>query len=151
MTTLAAAKTNCLLLLMLTTIALVGCATSSDSNTSTRSEQRKIALQNWYECLHSELTSTPTASNQLSPDASRRTCQGHEFDVLASYPPHMEASINHLFTQSVQRLVLQQHPQSAISQNLPELAHSKSVNKRWNNTLRGGSLPKLNSVITVSQ
>lgn len=151
MITLAATKINCLFLLMLTSIALAGCATSSDSQTAAQSEQRKAALQSWYQCLHSELASTPTTSNHLSTGASRRTCQGHEFDVLATYPPHMEASINHLFAQSARRVMLQQNPQSVTARNLPELARAKPVNKGWNNTLRGDSLPRLNSVNKVSQ
>jgi len=62
----------------------------------------------------------------------------------------MEASINHLFAQSARRVMLQQNPQSVTARNLPELARSKSVNKRWNNALRGDSLPKLNSVNKVN-
>ena len=135
-------KLHCLFLLIGASIALAACGTPSESQKAAASEQRKVALQRWYECLNDQMALTPV-DDQQSARASRRTCQGYEFDILATYPPHMEPSLNHLLAQSAQRVLQEQNPHSATLQNLPELARSRPVNNRWKKTLKGDSLPKL--------
>jgi len=71
-------------------------------------------------------------------------CQGHRNDLLATYPRHLEASVNRMLIISARRSLIDQ---SDASENekfaARELARALPVRDDWSEILESGEFPGL--------
>ncbi|PID61626.1 MAG: hypothetical protein CSB44_06220 [Gammaproteobacteria bacterium] len=86
------------LLALLALLAMNGCGVFTD-DTAARETERELALQRWHRCISRSIShgtgqvpppsGNPGATLAIHGLRVTNNCEGHERDVIASYPPHL--------------------------------------------------------------
>ena len=133
------------LLLLLVSLWLTGCAQTA-GNARTTTETRQSALDSWHQCLQDDNQSDISLGKTTKIFRQRLLeCQGHRFDLLATYPRHLEPSVDRMLIVSARRsLVDQSNASESEKFAARELASALPVRDDWSKILRSGKLPGFN-------
>ena len=132
-------------LLLLLTLWLAGCAQTA-GNTRTSTETRQSALDSWHQCLQHDSRADMGLGKSGKIFRQRLLeCQGHRFDLLATYPRHLEPSVDRMLIVSARRSLIDQSNASESEKFAArELARALPVREDWSRILQSGELPGLN-------
>ena len=140
-------KNLCFVLIAINVTLINACATSNQPD-SVQAQQRKQALHSWISCLQGESDTSLSLSTDIRAQHRARmlACQGHEFDLLATYPRHMKPSLDRVIEQSAQQVLLGQAKETDAEKNLQKLDRQSPRNNRWQGIMNSGSQPRMNSL-----
>lgn len=99
-------------LLLLTAVALTSACSSTHPPTN-QEELQQAALSRWNGCIERHQVLQDTAVIDLLKEANTR-CEGHQRDVIATFPAHLENQVDSLLSQRSNNMAKEQFLRSGI-------------------------------------
>ncbi len=128
------------------TALLSACATQQEPDPA-QIQQRKLALHSWVTCLKQAPATSLGVSDLRSRHRERiLACQGHEFDLVATYPRHMKPTLDRVIEQSAQQVLLGQARPTDTLLDIRQSNIRRPLNNSWRGIMNSGSQPRMNSL-----
>jgi hypothetical protein len=117
------AETNVEKFLVLSTVLLVS-ACSITQEPVNQEELQQAALNRWNNCIERHRDSHDKLAMDLHKVVSAR-CEGHQRDVLATFPLHLENQVNSLLSKRADNMTTEYFLRSSnlATWNIPESTH----------------------------